>query len=83
MKAKELVKFLDGLDMEDEIYVGYDDYNELSFELFTEQDIIDRANNQAGIDVETCEEEGIEPIKDIDTALVYLADMDYTYHFML
>ena len=79
MKVKSIKTIIKNLDDEQEIYVGYDDNNELEFDLFTEQDIIDRANNQAGADDEDCEDR----FEDVDSALTYLADMDSDYHFML
>ena len=70
--VKELKKYLNNLDEDETLYIGYSDDDELSCEILTEEDVIDRAN----------EEDADNKFTDIDTALVYLADMNPDYHYM-
>ena len=76
--VKELKKFLNSLNEDETIFIGYSDDEELSCEIFTEEDIIDRANEVGGADDEDTEDR----ITDIDGALVYLADMNPECHYM-
>lgn len=76
MKLKDILKQLENLSEDTEIFVGYSDDNELEFELFTEEEVIDRANERA-VDF-GCDEE----FTDLNDALQYLAEMDEDYHFM-
>ena len=76
--VKELKKYLERLEDNEVLYIGYSDYDEVSCEIFTEEDIIDRANETGGYEDEDTE----DCIEDIDTALTYLADMNPEYHYM-
>ena len=76
--VEQLKKFLNSLNEDETLYIGYSDDNELSCEIFTEEDIIDRANEVGGANDEDTEDK----ITDIDTALSYLADMNPEYHYM-
>ena len=76
--VKELKNYLKSLEDNENLYIGYSDDDECSCEIFTEEDIIDRANEVGGADDEDCE----DCIEDIDTALTYLADMESDYHYM-
>lgn len=76
--VKELKKYLENLNEDKNLYIGYDDYNECSCEIFTEEDIIERANEVGGAN----DEDTDDRFTDIDSALVYLADMNPEYHYM-
>lgn len=76
--VEQLKKFLNSLNEDEPLYIGYSDDDELSCEIFTEEDIIDRANEVGGADDEDTEDK----FTDIDSALVYLADMNPEYHYM-
>ena len=83
--VKELKRYLDNLSEDETLYVGYDEDNELSCEIFTEEDIIDKANEIYVIKAEENydNDEGTEDeFTDINDALSYLADMDADYHYM-
>ena len=76
--VEKLKKYLAGLNEDETLYIGYSDDDECSCEIFTEEDIIDRANEVGGADDEDTEDK----FTDIDSALVYLADMNPEYHYM-
>lgn len=76
--VEKLKKYLDSLNKDETLYIGYSDYDECYCSIFTEEDIITKANEVGGYEDEDTE----DCIKDIDTALSYLADMDYDYHYM-
>lgn len=75
--VQELKKYLNDLKDDEKIYIGYSDDDELECSIFSEEEIIDRANEKGGY-----EETDDYAITDVDTALSYLADMDEDYHFM-
>lgn len=76
--VKDLKKYLSNLSEDETLYIGYYDDDEFSCEIFTEEDIIDSANEVGGAD----DEDTDDRITDIDSALVYLADMNPEYHYM-
>lgn len=76
--VKELKKYLDNLNLNENLYIGYSDDDECSCEIFTEEDIIERANEVGDAD----DEDTDDRFTDIDSALVYLADMNPEYHYM-
>lgn len=76
--VEKLKKYLASLNEDETLYIGYSDDDELSCEIFTEEDIIDRANEVGGADDEDTEDR----ITDVDDALCYLADMNPEYHYM-
>lgn len=75
--VKELKEHLKNLNDNEVIYIGYSDSNECSCEIYTEEDIINEANEMH----EEFIDEDVDEF-DIDEALVYLADMCHDYHYM-
>lgn len=76
--VKRLKEYLDNLDLNEKLYIGYSDDDEWSCEIITEEDIIERVDEVRS----TYEEDEEDRITDIDSALVYLADMNAEYHYM-
>lgn len=76
--VKELKKYLEDLSDEQTIYIGYSDDDEVSCTFYTEEDIIEQANEKAGSDDEDTDDKFTE----VDMALQYLMEMDDDYHFM-
>jgi len=75
--VKEIKDFLENFDDNENIYVAYDDNDELNCAFWTENAIIEKANEYV-----YDEEDKDSEVKDIDTALQVCFDYDYTYHFM-
>jgi hypothetical protein len=76
--VQKLKEYLNNLNLNENLYIGYSDDDECSCEIFTEEDVIERANEVGGAD----DEDTDDRITDIDSALVYLADMNPEYHYM-
>lgn len=76
--VQKLKEYLNNLNLNEHLYIGYSDDDECSCEIFTEEDIIERANEVGGAD----DEDTDDRFTDIDSALVYLADMNPEYHYM-
>lgn len=74
----EIKKYLENMKNDEKLYIMYSDDNELNCEIYTEENIIDKANNEAGS--EDFDEE--ERITDIDSALQYLSEMRDDEHYM-
>lgn len=76
--VQKLKEYLNNLNLNENLYIGYSDDDECFCEIFTEEDVIERANEVGGAD----DEDTDDRITDIDSALVYLADMNPEYHYM-
>lgn len=77
--VKELKEYLNKLQDDEKLYIGYSDDDELVCTIYTEEAIKEEAEDKRlNFDDEDEDDKGF----DIDTALTYLADMDTSYHYM-
>lgn len=76
--VKKLKEYLNNLNEDENLYIGYSDDNELFCEILTEEDIINQANEMHR---EFIEDEDLEDF-DINDSLIYLEDMCHDYHYM-
>lgn len=81
MKVKEIKQLLKNLKDEDEIYCVNYNSDELHFELYTEEHLIDMANNQAGYE-DFEDDENVKPISDVYTAIDYILEFDDDINIM-
>ena len=77
--VKELKEYLNKLQDDENLYIGYSDDDELVCTIYTEEAIKSEAEDKR-LNFDNDEDE--EDFTDIDTALTYLADMDTSYHYM-
>ena len=77
--VKELKEYLNKLQDDENLYIGYSDDDELVCTIYTEEAIKSEAEDKR---LNFDDDEDEDGFTDIDTALTYLADMDTSYHYM-